>query len=277
MSLELAKKHHGEIISLDSRAIYTGMDIGTAKPSEEEQALVPHHMIDIANPDETVTLAEFKQKVLLIIEEIIARGNTPFLVGGTAMYLYAMLENWNIPEVHPDDELRATLDEKDAVELWHMLWEQDPDATKFIDQHNKRRIIRALEVLHATGIPFSKQRTKLPPSFDPLIIGVTQDETTLRNAIAMRTEHMLKAGLIEEVTRLIEKYDQNLPAFSGIHYREVIQYLEEELTEEQMIAEINTHDWQLTRRQLTWFKRDPNIRWVTDPSQAEQLTIDFLK
>ncbi len=284
LALELAQEYNGEIISADSRAIYRGMDIGTAKPSPEEQALVPHHLIDIADPDQTISLSEFKTLAEQAIAEIIARekpacrqAGLPILVGGTALYIYAIIDNWQIPEVPPNNVLRIKYQAKSTEELWKELIQRDPQVTKYIDSHNKRRIIRALEIIEATGKPFSTQRTKGEPLYDPLFLGIDVDEAILKERIAERTQKMLADGLIEEVQNLLTKgYDKNLPSLSGIHYREVIEYLEKKIPQEEMIRLVDLHDYQLTRRQLTWFKKDPRIHWVNSTKVIE-ITKDFIR
>lgn len=275
LALELAQKYNSEIISADSRAIYRGMSIGSAKPTLEEQALVPHHLIDIANPDQTISLSKFKSLAEKAIADIVARGKLPILVGGTALYIYAIIDNWQIPEVPPDQNLRDELDKKSTEELWQILVEKDPEAQEFVDPHNKRRIIRALEVIEATGKKLSAQREKGEPLYNPLFLGLDVDEETLKKRIAERTQKMLDGGLIEEVKNLLSKgYDKDLPAFSGIHYREVIDYLDGKISKDEMISLVDLHDYQLTRRQMTWFKKDPRIRWV-DRLQALEIVKNF--
>lgn len=278
LALELAQRYDGEIISTDSRAIYRGMNIGSAKPNVDEQSLVPHHMIDIAEPDQTISLSDFKAQAITAIHDILKRDKLPFLVGGTALYIYAIIENWQIPEVPPNPVLRHELEKKDISELWHQLLQQDPEASTIVDSKNKRRIIRALEIIDATGKKFTSQRTLGPRLFDSLLIGLNPDEARLRHNIAQRTNDMLAQGLIAEVQQLLDKgYDKKLPALSGIHYKEVIDYLDGLISQDELIKQINDHDYQLTRRQLTWFKRDKNIVWVNSAKEAEQAINQFLK
>ena len=168
LSLKLAKKIDGEIISADSRAIYKGLDIGSAKPTLTEQKKVPHHLIDIVSPDKTLTLAQYKKLALAKIRDIASHEKVPFLVGGTALYIYSVIDNWLIPGVPPNKSLRAELKKGDVEKLWEELIKKDPQAKEFIDPKNKRRIIRALEIINATGKPFSQQREKGEPLFPRL-------------------------------------------------------------------------------------------------------------
>ncbi len=277
MALQLAVHFGGEIVCTDSRTMYRSMNIGTAKPTPEQQALIPHHLLDIATPDKTITLSDIQSYAYKAIDEIHRRNRLPFLVGGTALYTYAIIDTWHIPEVPPDAALRAELEQQSLDALWQQLIAQDPEALDYVNPKNKRRIIRALEVIQATGQPFSQQRSKQPARYDTLMLGLTVDRDTLRRNIAARTQTMLQAGLIEEVQTLLEKgYTPDLPALSGIHYREVIDYLQGASTKEKMIELINTHDYQLTRRQMTWYKRDARIHWVTTRDQATQLMRHFL-
>ncbi len=268
LAMELAQRYGGEIVSADSRAIYRGMNIGSAKPSIDDQRLVAHHLLDIAEPNETITLSDFKDRALTAIRDIASRGKLPILVGGTALYIYAIIDNWQIPEVAPNPAVRAKLEQQSTEQLWRQLLDQDPEATAFVDPHNKRRIIRALEVIAVTGQKFSSQRTAGPALFESLIIGLNPDPTELRQRIEQRTQAMLTSGLIAEVQALIARGDTTtLPSLSGIHYKEVVDYLEGRLTYDQLVEQVNTHDYQLTRRQLTWFKRDARIHWLTNKKE----------
>src|SRR3990167_5278436 len=215
LSLKLAKKFNGEIISADSRAIYKGLDIGSAKPSKKERADIPHHLIDIVPPNQTLTLAQYKKLATAHLWDIERRTKVPFLVGGTALYIYSVIDNWLIPEVPPNKKLRAELEKQPTEKLYGALIKKDPKAKDFIDSKNKRRIIRALEIIAATGKPFSQQRTKGEPLFDTLILGIKKSPEETKKAIAKRTKQMLKAGLIAEVKNLLKKgYSPKSPALS---------------------------------------------------------------
>lgn len=278
LSLKLAKKFNGEIVSADSRAIYKKLDIGSAKPTAAERKIVPHHFINMVEPDEVLTLAQYKNLATAKILDIASQDEIPFLVGGTALYIYAVIDNWQIPEVSADKKLRAKLEKQSAEKLFSRLLKKDPEAKNFIDPQNKRRIIRALEIIAATKKPFSEQRKKGEPLFDVLIIGVKRTPQELKKLIADRTEKMIKAGLVKEVAGLLnKKYSPRLPSLSGIHYKEIISFLHKEITLPEAIELINKNDAKLIRHQLTWFKRDHRIKWVKNYTQATVLLKKFLQ
>lgn len=284
LSLELGKQWNGEIISADSRQFYRMMDIGTAKATPEEQAQLPHHLIDIANPDETVGLGAFLRLTRAAIDNIAGRGKTPFLVGGTGQYMRALIQGWQVPEVAPDMELRAKL-EQQGQENPEVLWEQltalDPEVIEFIHPHNIRRVIRALEVCIKSGKPFSEQRRRIPPPYHILQIGLTCERERLYARADKRVEAMLKAGLFAEVESLIKAgYNWELPAMSGLGYIQFKPYFEGEASLEEVAERIklDTHDF--IRRQYAWFSlKDPKIHWL-DTAQdyvplAESITKNF--
>lgn len=303
LSLKLAKKFKGEIISADSRAIYKDMDIGTAKPprdvvSSKLQVInknfkpitynlklktdylvngIPHYLIDVVTPDQTLTLAEYKELATEAIREITNKNKVPFLVGGTALYIFALVDNWMIPEVPPHKKLRDKLEKQSAKKLFQQLLKKDPAAVEFIDPQNKRRIVRALEVIAATKKSFSQQRTHGPTLFDFLMLGIKKSKAEIKKNIKKRTDQMLQDGLVGEVKKLIHKgYSPSFPALSGIHYKEVIAYLNKELTLPETVALINKNDTRLVRRQMQWFKRDRRIVWVNNPKEAEETIKIFL-
>lgn len=267
IALQLVERLNGEIVSADSRLFYRGMDIGTAKPSRTEQARVPHHLIDIANPDETLSLAIFQQKARQIIAEIQARGKLPFLVGGTGQYVRAVTEGWTPPEVKPDSKLRDELEklkeERGPEWLYARLKSLDSDAADKIDPRNVRRTIRALEVILTTGRKFSEQRGQSDSPYSLLMIGLKRSRAELYARIDARIESMFTAGLIDEVRALMAKgYSPELPSMSGIGYREVIRVVNGELNEEQAKVEMRRATRIFVRRQANWFKEsDPSIHW----------------
>ncbi len=269
LAVKLAKKFNGEIISADSRQVYKEMNIGTAKIKEKEMKGIPHYLINILNPDQEFTLSQFKEKTIKIIKDIQKRGKFPFLVGGTGLYIQSIVDNLSIPEIKPNQKLRNQLEKKSAEELFNQLKELDPESIKFIDQKNKRRIIRALEVCLITKKPFSEQRKKGRLLFDTLQIGLLIENKILEKKIEKRTELMIKEGLVQEVEKLIEKYDPKLPSMSGIGYKEVIPYLKKEISLEETKKLISLHTFQYAKRQMTWFRRDQRIRWIKNQEEAE--------
>lgn len=267
ISIQLTERLDGEIVSADSRLFYRGMDIGTAKPTTEEQMRVPHHLIDIANPDETLSLAVFQQKAREIIDDIHTRNKLPFLVGGTGQYIRAVTHGWAPPEVEPDEALRNKLErqkEENGVYWLHATLENlDPKAASKIDPRNYRRTIRALEVIMTTGKKFSEQRGQSNLSYRQVTIGLTRPREELYQRVDERIEVMFANGFIDEVKGLLDKgYSPSLPTMSAIGYRECISVIQGELTEEQAKVQIRRATRVYVRRQANWFKEsDPNIHW----------------
>ena len=267
LSLHLAEVFDGEIVSADSRLLYRGMDIGTAKPTPAEQARVPHHLIDVANPDETVGLAEYQEQAYAAIDAIHERDRLPILVGGTGQYVRAVVEGWRIPRVPPHPDLRAELEAQAAREgpdaLHARLAALDPVAAERIHPNNVRRVIRALEVCLVTGRPISEQQGKRPPPYPILQIGLTMDRETLYARIDRRVEGMIEAGLVEEVRRLIEAgYDWHLPPMSGLGYVQFQPYFEGSATLEEVVTEIKHETHRFVRHQYNWFDLDDSdIHW----------------
>ncbi len=264
LAVQLAQKHNGEIINADSRQIYRFMDIGTAKPTKEEQTLVPHHLIDIINPDEDFSLATYQQLAYKAISDIQNRGKLPFLVGGTGQYVWAVLEGWLVPKVPPDIEFRRTLEHKaesNASELYQELNRLDPVAAEKIDPHNVRRVIRALEVSRQK--PFSQSKGKVPPPFESSVTGLTMERKELYRRVDARVDEMMKRGFVEEVKKLIEMdYSLNLPSMSSIGYREIGQYLQGKMTLEEAVYKMKTGTHRFIRHQYAWFRlKDERIRW----------------
>lgn len=266
-AIQLALRLGGEIVSCDSRLFYRGMNIGTAKPTIEERQGVPHHLIDIANPDETLSLGVFQRLARLAIADINTRNRLPILVGGTGQYIRAVVQGWEIPPVEPDPRLRVALEAWGAEVGMHGLHARlavvDPEAASAIDARNARRTVRALEVIFVTGRRFSAQRNSGPPVYDTLIIGLLRSRMELYERIDRRIDAMIRAGFIEEVRALLSRgYPPELPAFSAIGYREVIAFLQEKMTLEDAIAQMKRQTRIFVRRQANWFKpEDPLILW----------------
>jgi tRNA dimethylallyltransferase len=267
ISLHLAKRFKGEIISADSRLLYCGMDIGTAKPTQEERDWVPHHLIDVADPDQVWSLAKYQQASYNVIDSLHHRGVIPFLVGGTGQYVRAVTEGWDIPEVKPDPRLRDALRNWAAeighFELYDRLSLLDPLAAEKIDPQNIRRIVRAFEVIFTTGHLFSAQRKRSGTPYQILTLGITRPRSELYGRIDARIQGMLDAGFIEEVRNLLDKgFSPDLPPLSAIGYRQVIAYLQGEIPLEEAITQIKRLTRQYVRQQTNWFKPDDsNICW----------------
>jgi tRNA dimethylallyltransferase len=268
LSIRLAEAVGGEIISADSRQVYRGMDIGTAKATPEEQARVPHHLLDVVAPDEPFSLAEFQEMAYRALEGVLLRGHIPFLVGGTGQYLMAVLEGWQVPRVPPDEDLRLELyhlaEEEGAEALHARLRRFDPAAAERIDARNVRRVVRALEVCLLTGRPISQQQGQRPLSYHILLIGLSLSRSQLYQRIDQRVDHMLEAGLEQEVRQLVTQgYGFDLPAMSGVGYGQFAPYLAGELTLEEVIQEIKRATRRFVRHQASWFRRkDHQIHWL---------------
>lgn len=272
LSLQLAETLNAEIISADSRLLYRGMDIGTAKPTPAERARIPHHLIDVADPDETWSLAQYQHAAVQAIDGIIARGRLPLLVGGTGQYVRALTEGWQPPEQQPHPRLRVALqawgEQIGAQELHRRLSLLDPQAAQTIQWQNLRRTVRALEVIFSTGKRFSEQRRRTASPYRLLTIGLTRPRPELYARIDVRIETMLAAGLIDEVRDLLAHgYGRDLPAMSAIGYREIAAHLAGEITLDVAITQMKRLTRQFVRRQANWFNpADPQIHWFPLPN-----------
>jgi len=287
LAIKLAQKFNGEIVSADSRQVYKEFDIGTAKPEGHWMMLagkkvfasggVPHHLIDFVDPKEDFSLADYKEIAVEKIKEILSRGKTPFLVGGTALYIKAVLENWDIPKAGPNQTLRKKLENKNIDELYNELKEKDPEAAIITGEKNKRRIVRALEVIYETGKKFSEQRKAENPIFDPIKIGMNISKENFLQNVSFRLKEMLRNGLIAEVNRLQRKYSWALSPMHSIDYQEFKDYLEGKTTLDETKKLITKHHADYARRQMTWFKKDKSINWISSEEEAAKLISEFLK
>ncbi len=283
ISLELAEAVEGEIVSADSRQVYRGMDVGTAKPTPAEQQRVPHHLVDILDPNQILTLAEYQRRAYAAIEDIDRRGRVPLLVGGSGQYVRAVVEGWGIPEVPPDHALRTQLEalaaKRGAATLHARLAELDPAAAGRIDYRNVRRVVRALEVMLLTGQPISEIQTKVPPPYRILQVGLTRPRPALFARIDGRVDRMLEAGLVDEVRGLAAAWAsgtdsvRELPALSGLGYRQIGLYLQDQITLKEAIQLMRKETRRFVRQQGTWFRLDdPEIHWFDlEETSAEQV------
>ncbi|MCD6520236.1 MAG: tRNA (adenosine(37)-N6)-dimethylallyltransferase MiaA [Anaerolineae bacterium] len=278
LALQLGAHLAAEVVSADSRQIYRYMDIGTAKPTPEERARLRHHLIDIVDPDQTLTLAQYQELANQAIQDIWSRGKLPMLVGGTGLYIRALLEGWTIPHVPPDESLRAEL-EREAERfgpqhLHERLAQVDPLAAKRIDPRNVRRVIRALEVYYHTGKPISQLQKKAPPPYHVYKLGLTLPRPELYKRIDARVDRMIAEGLVEEVRELVARgYGYELPSMSGLGYKQIGQYLRGEVSLEEAIALIKRHTRRFVRQQYNWFRlSDRSIHWL----DAAQLDVSAL-
>lgn len=283
IAIELADELYGEIISADSRYFYRGMDIGTAKPNGAQLSRVNHHLINVADISDNWSLAVYQKAVISAIDEIIQKGKLPFLVGGTGQYIRAIIEGWQIPAKAPDPDIRNVLENwinKSGAEALHKkLSVIDPVAAKKIDYRNKRRTIRALEVIFHTGKKFSDQRTKGKPDFKYKIIGLNRDRRQLYDRIDKRIDAMFAAGFVDEVKALLEKgYSKKDPPMSAIGYPEVIQLIEGSLELNECINQIKKKSREFVRRQANWFKStDERIKWFDVTIDRKEEIFSYIK
>lgn len=283
LGINLAQTFRGEIVSADSRQVYRGLDIGTAKVTPEEQRLVPHHLLDVADPREIYTVAQFKQAAMEAINGIIHRGLVPFLVGGSPHYIQAVVDNLDIPQVEPQPALRAELEQRPLPELLAQLEELDPQSATTIDRNNPRRIIRALEVCLITGKPFSAQRRLADPRYHSLLLGIHWPREILYQRIDERVDIRMQQGMVDEVRKLLA---EGVPAerldAMGLEYRFISRLLQGQFTDEaEMVQRLKYAIHDFTRRQLTWFRKEKRIVWIEGGTDVEQqartIVSDFLK
>lgn len=274
LAVMVAKKYEGEVISADSRQVYRGLDIGTEKITEKEMGGIPHHLIDVCDPKETYTVEMFKQQATDAVAHIFEKGKLPIVVGGTGWYIDALIYDHLIPPVPPNPELREALEKQTNEELLRLLSEKDPKRTETIDPHNKRRLVRALEIIDALGSVPELERKDMV--YDALIIGIEADDAALKERIEKRLDRALQGGLIEETKKLHESGVswQRMDEF-GLEYRLAGRFIRGEIDEKTMREEMLRELWQYVKRQRTWFKRNQDIKWFDmDDTETILKTID---
>ena len=276
LAVKLAKKFNGEVLSADSRQVYKGMNIGTGKITKEEMQGIPHHLLDVASPKRRFSVAQFQKKAIETIKKIQKKGKLPILCGGTGFYIQSVVDGIVIPKVKPDWALRKKLEKKTCEQLYQQLKKLDPQRAKTIDKKNKRRLIRAIEIV-------LKTKKRIPPlkkkvMFDALIIGIKRDKEELKKRIRKRLLKRLKEGMIEEVKSLHKsgvswKRLEEL----GLEYRYIAFYLQGKLNYKEMVTQLQKAIENYAKRQMTWFKKDKRILWVTTYKEAEKLVKKFLE
>ena len=281
--MELAKKINGEVISADSMQIYKDMTIGTAKPIPKEMDGVPHHLIDFVRPDERYSVANFKKDAEEQIENIINRGKTPIIVGGTGLYIDSLIYGIEYPDIKLDEEYRNKLTEiaetsNGLKNLYEEAKKIDSKAIEKISPNDKKRIIRILELYNATG----KTKTELEKisrsgeiKYKYKVFGINMDREKLYNRIDLRVDLMLKDGLIDEVKNLIKKYNTFPTAMQGLGYKEVVEFLDGKITEDEMIDKIKQETRRFAKRQLTWFRKNKDIIWL-DGSEDKDTNVHII-
>ena len=276
LSISLAKKINGEIVSCDSMQIYKEMDIGSAKPTVEEMQEIKHYLVDFVSPEKRYSVSEYKEDASKAIEEIINKGKTPIIVGGTGLYLNSLIYNIQYNEMEVDLNYRREL-EKEAEEyglevLYNRAKEIDPEAMEKVSANDKKRITRVLEIYNATGRNKTelekKSRKEVPYNY--LIFGINMERSILYDRINKRVDIMLEQGLIEEVKNLINKYSNMPTAMQGLGYKEVKEFLDGNISKEEMIEKIKMETRRYTKRQITWFKRIENIIWLDGLNKTEE-------
>ena len=276
LSISLAKKINGEIVSCDSMQIYKEMDIGSAKPTVEEMQEIKHYLVDFVSPEKRYSVSEYKEDASKAIEEIINKGKTPIIVGGTGLYLNSLIYNIQYNEMEVDLNYRREL-EKEAEEyglevLYNRAKEIDPEAMEKVSANDKKRITRVLEIYNATGRNKTelekKSRKEVPYNY--LIFGINMERSILYDRINKRVDIMLEQGLIEEVKNLINKYSNMPTAMQGLGYKEVKEFLDGNISKEEMIEKIKMETRRYAKRQITWFKRIKNIIWLDGLNKTEE-------
>ena len=281
LSIELAKKINGEIVSCDSMQIYKEMDIGTAKPTKEEMQEIPHYMNNTIFPTERYSVADYKKDAKKAIREIIKKGKVPIIVGGTGLYVDSLIYEIEYPDIKFDEKYRQELEEqvrKDGLEkLYNKAIKLDPEAMLKISSNDKKRILRVLEIYKATGKTKTEQERKSrekEPEFDYLVYGLNMPREKLYERINLRVDIMIKQGLIKEVEEIYKKYNEFPTAMQGLGYKEVVEYLEGHLTKEEMIEKIKQETRRYAKRQMTWFRKNKQTIWLdTENTKQNNLQI----
>ena len=282
LSIELAKKINGEIVSADSMQIYKDMDIGTAKPTKQEMGEIKHYLLDFVSPEDRYSVAQYKQDAKKAIKEIINKGKTPIIVGGTGLYVDSLIYEIEYNDIKLDEEYRKKLEkiaeEQGLEELYKKAVEIDPEAMKKISQNDKKRIMRVLEIYHSTGktkTEQEKESRKNPVEYDYRVFAINWDREILYQRINKRVDIMVEQGLIEEVKEILDKYDKFPTAMQGLGYKEVVDYLNGIYTKEEMIEKIKLETRRYAKRQLTWFRKNKQTIWL-DGSKDRQNNVDII-
>lgn len=274
LAVKLAKRYNGEIISADSRQVYRGMDIGTGKITKKEMDGTPHYLLDVASPKQKFTVTRYQKLAGKAIKDILKRGKLPIICGGTGLYIDALLYGWKLPEVKPNWKLRSELDKKSTEQLFDQLKKLDPKRAAGIDGRNRRRLVRALEIVIATGE--SSHSNILQKAgilkYDTLKIGLKLPDEELKKRIKKRLQARIKRGMVREVEKLhAQGLSWNRLDSLGLEYRWISKYLRGEITKLEMIEKLDTEIWRYAKRQMTWFKRDKNIKWISSVREADPI------
>lgn len=266
-SIDLAKKIDGEIISADSRLVYRGFDIATAKPTEEEMQGIPHYMIDLVEPEFEYSAGIYKTSAKEKIIEIAAKGKIPIIVGGTGLYIDILLKNYDLPKIEANKELRNKLKKLNNDDLYEMLVKIDIDAAKIINKNDRKKIIRAIEIIETTQCPLNLTRGINDSDYDIEWIGKNFDRKTLYSRIDKRVERMLETGLIQETKKLLLKHGRIPNLVNTIGYREILGYIDNKYSKDDAVELLKKNTRNYAKRQLTWFRKNENIKWDIYPEK----------
>lgn len=269
-SIELAKKINGEIVSADSRLVYKGFDIGTAKPTIDEMDGVPHHMVDIVEPEFEYSAGLYKKQAKDVISQILSRGHIPIVCGGTGLYIDILLKNYDLPEIEANRELRNELTQLDTANLEDMLKNLDIDAFTSIDKNDRKKMIRAIEIIKTTNKPLSQTRGMNKSEYNVEWIGKNFDRKTLYERIDKRVDIMIENGLVEETKNLLEKHGRIPNLVNTIGYREILGYIDNQCSLEQAAELLKKNTRNYAKRQLTWFRRNEEIKWDIYPEKLKK-------
>lgn len=280
LSIELAKKINGEIISCDSMQIYKDMNVGTAKPTKEEMQGIKHYLVDYVLPTKRYSVADYKRDAEKSIKEILKKGKVPIIVGGTGLYVDSLIYNIEYPEIKFDEQYRKKLEkeveEKGLENLYKEAKKIDPIAVEKISKTDKKRLLRILEIYHATGKTKTEQEIisrRNEPKYDYKVYALLWDREKLYDRINLRVDLMIKQGLIEEVKSILEKYNTFPTAMQGLGYKEVVQYLNGELTKEEMIEKVKQETRRYAKRQMTWFRKNKQTVWLDAENRQNNIKI----
>lgn len=281
LSIELAKVINGEIVSADSMQIYKDMNIGTAKPKADEMQGIKHYMLDFVSPEERFSVSEYVKQATECIKEILSKGKVPIVVGGTGLYIDSLIYGIEFPEIEIDEEYRESLnkiaDEQGLDTLYEMAYKIDPEAMEIISRNDRKRIIRVLEIYKQTGKNKTQQNEesrKKGVSYDYRVFAIDMERSLLYDRINKRVDLMLEEGLIEEVKKISNKYNKFPTAMQGLGYKEVVAYLKNEMTKEEMIEKLKMETRRYAKRQLTWFRKNKELIWLDgQASRADNINI----
>jgi tRNA dimethylallyltransferase len=286
LSLALAGSLNAEIVACDSRTIYKYMDVGTAKPSTQEQAQVPHYMLDVVLPNQTYTAVQYRAEATAAVDEIHAKGKVPIVCGGTGFYARVLLEGWDIPEIPPQNDLRASLkelaSERGNEHLHSQLAELDPQSAERINKNDLFRIVRALEVTMVSGRKFSEMIGRVEEPYSTVWIGLNAaDRAFLHSIIRSRLKLQMQNGMVEETEGLLREFGQTQTIMNTVNYKELVPYIEGKIDRAQAEEDCAIHNSQLARRQLIWFRRNPRIQWFfidqTSSDELHRSVLEFIQ